>query len=80
MNIEKDNEYKTKDLSEVAALIIKKQKPIKIQRDGNTCWFVFQHTPLCEELVYRFYFDCLPVDAREYSNTIKMLKGKVNSY
>ena len=81
MNIDKDGEYKTKDLPEVAALIIKKQRLIKMQRDGSVCWFVFEHTPLCEEIVHKFYYEGLPHNnVREYSETLKMLKGKVTSY
>lgn len=80
MNIDKDGEYKTKDLPEVAALIIKKQRLIKIQRDGNVCWFVFEHNPSCEEISTRYYFEELLVNAREFYETMKMLKGKVSNY
>ena len=80
MNINKDGDHKTKDLPEVAALIINKQKLIKIQRDGSICWFIFEHSPKCEEISTEYYFGNLLVNAREYYETMKMLKGKVSNY
>jgi hypothetical protein len=77
MRPDRENEYKTKDLPEVAALIIKKQGLIKIQRDGSVCWFVFQHNKKCEEISTAYYFGNLLVNAREFYETMKMLKGKV---
>ncbi|OGK19010.1 hypothetical protein A3D80_03515 [Candidatus Roizmanbacteria bacterium RIFCSPHIGHO2_02_FULL_40_13b] len=72
-----ENEYKTKDLPEVAALIMQKQAPIKMQRDGDTCWFVFLHNKKTEEVSLDYYFGNLLVNAREYYEVLRMLKGKV---
>lgn len=80
MNNDRDGEYKTKDLPEVAALINKKQRLIRMLWDGNICWFIFEHDRRCEEISTEYYFGNLQVNAREYYETMKMLKGKVSSY
>lgn len=72
--------YRTKDLAEVGALIIKKQKLIEMQRDKNICWFVFKNNQDCRKISSDFYFGNLTVNAREYSEIMRMLKGKVSTY
>lgn len=72
--------YKTKDLPEVAALIIKKQRLIKMERNSHICWFVFENSTAREKISTDYYFGVLLVNAREYYETMKMLKGKVLGY
>lgn len=80
MDTDKEMEYKTKDLPEVAALIIKKQKLLSTRRDGNIFWFVFEFDRHCEEISTAYYYGDLQVNAREFYETMKMLKGKVSIY
>ena len=74
-----EKEYKSCSLDEVAALLIRKQKILGTQRDGGTCWFIFEHTPLCEKLANDFYYGNLLVNAREYHEILKMLIRQVQS-
>jgi len=52
--------YRTKDLGEGAALVVSGQKIINIQREGNICWFVFEHSDSCKEISNQFFFGNLP--------------------
>lgn len=72
-------EYSTKDLGEAGALIVKKQKLIKIDRKGNICWFLFENRVSCMQISKQFFFEDLMVNAREYFDTIRRLKSLIFS-
>jgi len=71
--------YKTKDLGEAAALIVRKQRLIDIEREGKTCWFVFENSQNCKELSNKFFFGELLVNARDYHESLSMLKNRIFS-
>ena len=71
--------YKTKDLGEAAALIVRKQRLIDIERVGKTCWFVFENSQNCKELSNKFFFGELLVNARDYHESLSMLKNRIFS-
>lgn len=71
------NTYSTKDLAECAALLILKQNLIRLERQGKTCWFVFQNKDICEKLSSQFFFGELLVNAREYHETLVKLKNRI---
>ncbi len=72
--------YKTKDLGESAALIIKNMKLVQIDREGRICWFVFESKVECKKLSSEFFFGELLVNAREYYEVITRLKHRIFSY
>ncbi|PIY71579.1 hypothetical protein COY87_05440 [Candidatus Roizmanbacteria bacterium CG_4_10_14_0_8_um_filter_33_9] len=72
-------EYSTKDLGEAGALIVKKQKLIRMDREGKTCWFVFENKEECEKLSSDFFFGELQVNAREYYEALGRLKNRIFS-
>ena len=72
--------YKTKDLGESAALIVKNMKFIRIDREGRICWFVFENKQECEGLSSDYFFGELLVNARELQEAIKRLKHRIFSY
>ena len=74
------DDYKTKDLGEAAALIVKKQRFIRIDREGRICWFVFENKQECEMLSSDFFFGELLVNARELQEAIKRLKHRIFSH
>ena len=74
-----ENNYKTKDLAEAGVLIIKKQRLIKIDREGAICWFVFSDKNKCEELSNKFFFGELLVNAKDYHQTLSILKNRIFS-
>ena len=74
------DDYKTKDLGEAAALIVKKQRFIRMDRDGRICWFVFENLQECERLSSDFFFGELLVNARELQEAIKRLKHRIFSH
>lgn len=69
--------YKTKDLAEASMLIVKKQQLFSIERDGQICWFVFQNKKECESLSNNYYFGELFINARDFQEVMKMLKGRI---
>lgn len=75
-----EDDYKTKDLGEAAALIVKKQRFIRIDREGRICWFVFENKQECERLSSDFFFGELLVNARELQEAIKRLKHRIFSH
>ena len=75
-----EDDYKTKDLGEAAALIVKKQRFIRIDREGRICWFIFENLQECERLSSDFFFGELLVNARELQEAIKRLKHRIFSH
>lgn len=71
--------YKTKDLAESAALIVKKQELIRIEREGKTCWFVFNNKNKCEEISNQFFFGKLLADLKEFHEIMSRLKNRIFS-
>jgi len=71
--------YKTKDLAEAGALLVSGQALINIEREGKTCWFIFNNEKQCQEISGRFFFGKLMVNAREFYDTISRLKNRVFS-
>ena len=71
--------YKTKDLAEAGALIIKKQQMTKIEREGRTCWFIFDNKKECESLSNQFFFGEFLVNARDYHEALNRLKNRIFS-
>jgi len=71
--------YKTKDLAESAALIIKGQKLISMERQSKICWFVFENKDECKRLSNQFFFGELLVNAREYYEALGRLKNRIFS-
>ncbi len=69
--------YKTKDLAEAAVLIAMKRSLLNMEREGNTCWFIFDSKKRCEELSHEFFFDTLLVDARTYFEAWTRLKNRI---
>jgi len=72
-------EYSTKDLGEAGALIVKSQKLIRMDREGKTCWFVFEDKEECEKLSNQFFFGELQVNAREFYEALGRLKNRIFS-
>lgn len=72
-------DYITKDLHESAALLAKGAKFLRLRRDTNFFWFVFQDKSVCEEISSSFWSGDLQVDAKEYANALKTLKDRLFS-
>ena len=80
METDTKNIYKTKDLGEAAAILVKKQKLLKIEREGKICWFVFPNAPTCLNISSDFYLGKLSANVREYYEAINMLKKIIFSH
>ena len=72
-----NNIYKTKDLSESAALLLSKQHLLEIKREGKICWFIFENKQECAQISDKFFFGDLLVNAREYYQALATLKKRI---
>lgn len=70
-------EYKTRDLAESSALILRNQKLLRIEREGPTCWFVFDNDKACKDISDQYFFGELILNAREFKETMDRLKGRI---
>jgi hypothetical protein len=74
-----DNHYRTKDLSEGSVLLVKQQKLLSIDREGKTCWFIFEDKKSCEQIANQFWFGSCLVNAKSYFEAIQTLKNRIFS-
>ncbi|MCX6731077.1 MAG: hypothetical protein NTZ55_04460 [Candidatus Roizmanbacteria bacterium] len=79
MSTDKEELYKTKDLGEAGALLVKQQKLARITREGKVCWFEFENPTVCLELCPDYFFGELLVNANEYYETLSKLKNRIFS-
>jgi len=69
--------FSTKDLS-LASLLYAKNIPfVGIDRDGRTCWFLFENKELCETLQQQFFAKSVEVNAKDYADALRTLKNLV---
>ena len=68
------NEYQTKNIGEAAGFIAKNIKLIRIDRENEVCFFVFEKKSECEKLSKDFFFGELLVNARIFFESEKRLK------
>lgn len=73
----KKEEYKSKDLAEVAAIITAGQQLQRIEREGSICFFIFSDKVKCEQLSNEFFFGNLRVNARSYYENMNRLKNRI---
>ncbi len=71
--------YKTKDLAEAGALIVKKQSLLNIERNGKVCWFIFADGESCQKMSNNFFFGEFLVNARDYYEALNRLKNRIFS-
>lgn len=69
--------YKTKDLAEAGALILMKQNFSGIERNEKICWFIFSDKTECQKISNQFFFGKLLVNAKDYYQTLTVLKHKI---
>lgn len=77
--MESKKEYRTKDLAEAGALLLTNQNLMRIDREGKTCFFVFEDQVTCTQISSSFFFGKLLVNAREYYETLSRLKNRIFS-
>ena len=72
-----ESSYKTRDLAESAALLLKGQKLINIERFGKTCWFVFANQNECRKISSEYFFGEVTVNAHTFYQALTKLKNRV---
>ncbi|KKQ47044.1 MAG: hypothetical protein US75_C0011G0019 [Candidatus Woesebacteria bacterium GW2011_GWC1_38_13] len=72
------NEYRTKDIY-LASFISLSGKLLRLERESDFYWFVFENKIMCEEIVSNYWQGESKVEARAFVNAIKGLKTRVFS-
>lgn len=69
--------YKTKDLGEVASLILADEKPVDTLRENEVCWFLFEDSNARKTTTESYFFGKMSVNAREFQELLRTLKRRV---
>jgi len=69
-------EYKTKDLGEAAALMVSDCRFLNLEKDVSFCWFKFSGDK-CRDKANLYWSGELSVVARDYSEALRTLKGRL---
>lgn len=69
--------YQTKDLYEAALLQTHNLKLIKLVKEDNYYWFVFEDKTKAEELSAQFWQKEVKVNAKLYAEAIRGLKDRI---
>lgn len=69
--------YKTRDLGEAGALLLKDQELLTVERQGDICWFIFKDEKSCMEVSNKYFFGILTVNALEYKEILDRLKNRI---
>ena len=72
-------EFRTKDLPEAGALLASEAKLLRLDKEQDFCWFIFENKTLCEQLSASFWSGELQVSAKAYSTALKELKDRLFS-
>lgn len=81
MEMEKNfTRFETKDLYLASFLQAKGKFPVKLERRGNECWFIFRNeNDRCRRLVDAYWKEGGTVIPKKYSDAIRSLKDRIFS-
>lgn len=71
------NEYRTKDLGEIATLFCMDAKYVRMERVDSVCWFIFLDIDFCWDISNRYFYGSLSVHPRVYYEVLSRLKTKI---
>ena len=74
---ELQSKYRTKDLAEASFLLAKNRPLLSIEREGRTCWFIFDDKTLCSNLSSEFWFGNAEIRAKVFYDAIQTLKNRI---
>ena len=76
VNVNSEKEFFTKDINEAAAILTNDIKLIRLERENNFYWFVFENTDT-QEICNRFWAGELIVNAKKFSDALMTLKDRI---
>lgn len=71
------DKYKTKDLAEASFLLANGKQLLLVEREGKTCWFIYDGQQECQQLVNSFWFGNASINAKNFYDAIQMLKSRI---
>lgn len=77
MQIDNSKEYKNCDLTLSSLFYAKHFELLRVDRQGDTCWFVFRDDGDCLEVETNFFARKESVIAKDYADAIRTLKDLV---
>lgn len=69
--------YKTKDIYEASALVTSDIKLLRLEKESNFFWFVFENLQKSEDISSQYWNNELMVLAKDYSDAIRSLKDRL---
>jgi hypothetical protein len=72
-----NNDYRTKDLGEAAALICRSARLTRLDNGQGFYWFVFSKKELCQRIANDYWFGNLTVNAKSYQEALRTLKDRL---
>lgn len=72
-----EDKYITKDLPSASFLVAVGEKLIGIERKEGKCWFIFNDSKSCEELVKEFYFGHSYSQMKSFYAAMQSLKTQI---
>jgi len=70
-------DYSTRDLSEASFLYASGIKLIRLNKDNDRFWFVFEDKNLCGQLTDSFWRKEASVNAKEYADALRTMKDLI---
>lgn len=72
------DEYRTKDLGEAAALFCSESaKLLRLAKERDFFWFVFSNRQFCQDIANQYWFGELLVNAKTYQDALRSLKDRL---
>lgn len=75
--METNNIFRTKDLYLAAFIYSQNTELIKVERDNQTCWFIFTDKALCEELQNLYWAGKGTATPKALTDAIRSLKDLI---
>lgn len=69
--------FRTKDLSEAAALLCQRARLLRLEEEQNFYWFVFANQSVCEDISNSYWSGELQVSAKSYADSLRNLKDRL---
>lgn len=75
--MEKNNEYRVKDLYLAAFLYSQQKELINIERENQVCWFVFADKTTCEASAEQYWSNRATGKIKAFTDAIRSLKDLI---
>ncbi len=79
MKMQQKNEYRVKDLHESAYLYVSGKKLLRLDKENNFYWFIFEDQAGCRALIDSYWRRESSVCAKDFADAIRSLRDRILS-